>query len=409
MSEEDRKQLGQEGERSSLLSELDEVEIRVEKLVAGGDGLGRLQGLPIFVPRSAPGDVLRLRIVERRAGYARGEILEILSPGPGRRVPPCRHFSDCGGCDLQHLEDDLQTRLKVEAAQETLRRIGGLNLLPGQRVISGSAWGYRLRTQLHLESAEERVGVGYFARDSRRLVEISECKVLAPALERFVTGLHSQLHDDVPSRLDVAVGDGGAISCAPVVSDLPRGNVLLSAGEFSYHFDARTFFQGHEGLLEELIQSVVGGESGDLAYDLYAGVGLFSLPLARLYRNVVAVEGDRIAARYLRKNAQRARLAIDVVATSVESAIRKMPVGIDRVVVDPPRTGLGYRVRADLFDLRARRMTYVSCHPAVLARDLKHLCRIYELEEIVFLDLFPQTGHLELVAQLRLDDEATES
>jgi 23S rRNA (uracil1939-C5)-methyltransferase len=325
LSGEDRKALGDEGKRASLLSKLDEAEIEIEKLIAGGDGFGRIHGLPIFVPRSAPGDVLRIGIVERRPGYARGEILEILSPGPGRRVPPCRHFSDCGGCDLQHLDDDLQTTLKVEAARETLLRIGGLKLPSSQQVISGSAWGYRLRTQLHLESGAEGAGVGYFARGSRKLVKISECRVLAPDLESFVTGLGLHLHGDVPSRLDVTVGDGGAISCAPAVADLPRGDVLLTSGEFSYHFDARTFFQGHRGLLEDLIKCVVGRESGDLAYDLYAGVGLFTLPLARLYDRVVAVEGDRIAARYLRKNARRARLEIDVVAASVGSAVTCWP------------------------------------------------------------------------------------
>ena len=344
--------------------------------------------------------------MERRPGYARGEILEILSPGPGRRDPPCRHFSDCGGCDLQHLDDDLQTTLKVEAARETLLRIGGLELPSDQQVISGSAWGYRLRTQLQLESSEKGVGVGYFERGSRDLVKIAECRVLAPGLEGFVVGLGSRLHGDIPSRLDVTVGDGGAISCAPAVADLPRGDVLLTAGEFDYHFDARTFFQGHRGLLEDLIECVVGRESGDLAYDLYAGVGLFTLPLARLYGQVTAVEGDRIAARYLRKNARRARLQIDVVAASVGSAVTKIPAGIDRIIVDPPRAGLGYRVRSDLFDLEARRLTYVSCHPAVLARDLKHLCRISELESIAFVDLFPQTGHLEVIAQLRLGDQA---
>jgi 23S rRNA (uracil1939-C5)-methyltransferase len=157
LSEGTREQLSQGGARVSLLAELDEVEIEIEKLVAGGDGLGRVEGLLIFVPRSAPGDVLRVRIVERRPHYGRAEILEVLAPGAGRRTPPCSHFSDCGGCDLQHLTDDLQVRLKVEAARETLVRIGGLKLPFPQRVISGAAWGYRTRTQLHLEPVEGAV------------------------------------------------------------------------------------------------------------------------------------------------------------------------------------------------------------------------------------------------------------
>jgi 23S rRNA (uracil1939-C5)-methyltransferase len=207
----------------------------------------------------------------------------------------------------------------------------------------------------------------------------------------------------------VTIGDGEAISCAPTVPDLPRGEVKLTVGDREYAFDARTFFQGHRGLLEKLIECVVGEESGDLAWDLYAGVGLFSVPLGSRYTKVVAVEGDRVAARYLRKNARRARVDnINVDVASVGSAVKRLPQGIARAVVDPPRAGLGFRVRADLFDKRPERLTYVSCHPAVLARDLKHLCRIYRLEKVSYIDLFPQTGHIEVVAQLRLDPEAKE-
>jgi 23S rRNA (uracil1939-C5)-methyltransferase len=393
----------------SLLAKLDEVELKIEKLVAGGDGLGRYERLPVFVPRSAPGDRLRVRIVDRRTQYARGEIVEILEPGPGRREPPCKHFSDCGGCDLQHLEDELQVELKVAAARETLLRIGKLQLPERQRVLTATSWGYRLRTQLQLEPAEERARAGYFARGSHRIVEVSECPVLIPALEQFVIRLCSRLPEDSPKRLDVTIGDGDIISCAPAVADLPRGEVRLAAGGNEYGFDARTFFQGHRGLLDDLIECVVGDGSGELLWDLYAGVGLFSIPLARRYKKVVAVEGDRIAVRYLRKNAQRARLEnLEATVASVEAAVKNLPASIDRVVVDPPRAGLGFRVRADLFDRRPRRLTYVSCHPAVLARDLKHLCRIYQLEELTFVDLFPQTGHIEVVAQLRLDEQSKE-
>jgi 23S rRNA (uracil1939-C5)-methyltransferase len=401
---------GEDGVRRRFveLAARDELDLDIEKIVAGGDGFGRFGGLPVFVARSAPGDRVRVRIVERRPQYARAEILEVLEAGPGRREPPCPHFSDCGGCDLQHLGDELQTELKVEAARETLLRLGGLSLPEEQSVFHSQAWGYRLRSQVHLES-EPRVRVGYFARGSNRLVEISQCRILAPELERFVLALHGNLGDRVPARIDVAVGDEGKVTCAPPVSDLPRGPVEIAVGDHRYQYDARTFFQGHRGLLKTLVDVVLGHASGEEAWDLYAGVGLFTIPLAARYERVQAVESDRVAVRYLMKNARRAgNVHVEAVTESAESAVRRLPPGIDRVVVDPPRAGLGFRVRAELFDRHPREITYVSCHPAVLARDLKHLCRRYSIQRVDFLDLFPQTGHIEVVAQLRLNEAAVE-
>ncbi len=390
---------------AEVLATVDTLDAEVEKLVAGGDGLARYDGVPIFVPLSAPGDRLRLRIVERRSSYARAEIVEILEAGPDRRKPPCDHFENCGGCSLQHLEDEAQTRWKVSAAQETLERLGGIVLDMPQRVVRGDPWHYRLRTQLQLEGEAGSASVGYFARGSHELVSVRTCPVLADPLEEFVIGLARRLDQRVPKRLDVALGDAGAITCGPVLPGLPQGAVSRRIGEYEYGYDSRAFFQAHAGLLEEFVETVVGVDLGEVAYDLYAGVGLFSLPLARRYRQVVAVEGDRNALRYLRKNAQRARLT-NVVPTgsAVESWIGQLPERVDRVVVDPPRQGLSLHVRGALKRLHPKRLTYVSCHPAALARDLKSLVRRYSLESLVYLDLFPQTGHLEVVAQLRCLD-----
>lgn len=387
---------------SEVLATVDTLDVEIEKLVAGGDGLARYQGVPIFVPLSAPGDRLRLRIVECRSSYARAEIVEILEGGPDRRKAPCEHFENCGGCSLQHLEDEAQTRWKVSAARETLERLGSVTLDMPQRVVRGDSWHYRLRTQLQLEGEAGSASVGYFARGSHELVAVRACPVLAEPLEDFVVGLAGRLDQRVPRRLDAALGDAGSITCGPVLPGLPQGAVSRRVGDFEYDYDSRTFFQAHAGLLQEFVETVVGLDEGEAAYDLYAGVGLFSLPLARRYRQVVSVEGDRNALRYLRRNAQKARLP-NVVTTgsAVESWIGQLPEGVDRVVVDPPRQGLSLHVRGALKRLRPKRLTYVSCHPAALARDLKSLVRAYSLQSLVYLDLFPQTGHLEIVAQLR--------
>ncbi len=393
------------------LSELEELELTIEKLVAGGDGLGRFEGIPIFVPRSAPGDRVRVRLFERRPDYGRAEILELLASGPGRREPPCPYFSRCGGCDLQHLDDATQTRLKGEALLETLRRISGIPVPAPSAVVAAQAWGYRLRTQLHTRAVHGGFEVGYFARRSRDLVAVSTCPVLVPQLEKELATLARRLPERAPSRIDLACGDGAQSSYAPLVEGLPHGELKRRIGSFEYRFDARCFFQGHAGLLEELVEVVVGPSTGGAAADLYGGVGLFALPLARRYGRVVMVEGDRIATRFARKNA-RANLpdfaepaaggkGLEIVGQAVETwAIAGLVESFDRIVVDPPRDGLSAAVRRLLVERPPRRLTYVSCHPAVLGRDLRELAQAMEIESLVLLDLFPQTGHMEAVVQL---------
>lgn len=396
------------GER---LAELEEVELEIERLVAGGVGLGRFEGIPIFVARSAPGDHLRVRLVERRPDYGRAEIAEILQPGPGRREAPCPHFDACGGCDLQHIDDELQADLKAGAVSETLARLGGIDTEGLVEVVAGDAWGYRLRMQLHVESGEPVPRVGYHARGSHDLVPVTKCPVLVPELDSLLSELPRALGPDrldgrPPVRVDVAAGGGAAdsaagLTTAPKLPGLPHGEVRMAVGDIEIGFDARCFFQAHRGLLPTLVDRVVGSATGETAIDLYAGVGLFTLPLARRYERVTAVEGDRIAARYARKNARSNGLGtIDVKSLAVESWIARLPEGVDRVVVDPPRAGLSRAVRRELERKRPRRLTYVSCHEGALARDLRELKEIYRIEAITVLDLFPQTGHTEVIAQL---------
>ena len=205
--------------------------------------------------------------------------------------------------------------------------------------------------------------------------------------------------DDV--SLDVASGDDGDLTFAPPFGDLPRGLVHRVVGEFTYEYDARAFFQAHAGLVADLQREVCGRARGEVAVDLYAGVGLFTLPLARRYQRVIAVESDRVAARLLQRNARSNRCAnVEVAPTSAESWAKAIPSGVDRIVVDPPRTGLPRPVRRTLVEARIPRLTYASCHPATLARDLRDLGAAYRVESLALLDMFPQTGHIEMVVDL---------
>ncbi|MFP3941698.1 MAG: class I SAM-dependent RNA methyltransferase, partial [Thermoanaerobaculia bacterium] len=281
-------------------------------------------------------------------------------------------------------------------------------------VVAGDPWAYRLRTQLNVAPGPaEAPAVGYFQRGSHDLVPVDRCPILVPELEELLPGLPALLgrassggegRRGPPRRLDLAAGDRSTVTAAPVVEGLPHGAVSATVGDFTYAFDARSFFQAHRGLLERLVAAVLGvspDPAAETAYDLYCGVGLFALPLARRYRQVVAVDGDRVAVRYARRNARHNGLQnVLVEGVRVESWIQELPEGAARVVVDPPRSGLHRRVVQTLLERFPDRITYVSCHVATLARDLRHLTESYDVERVTLFDLFPQSGHMEAVVQL---------
>jgi 23S rRNA (uracil1939-C5)-methyltransferase len=389
------------------LATVEEADVVVEKLVVGGEGLARLEGVPLFIPRSAPGDRLHVRLVERHADYGRAVIVEILAPGPARRADPYPELSPTGICDLQHLDDAQQPRLKAEAVRETLARLGRIELPQQIEVLAGDPWRYRLRTQVHAEANPESTAmrVGYHARSSHEVVPVSSCPLLVPELDQMLGELPERLAGSLHRRLDLAAGDDGAVSVSPLVNGLPHGEISMSVGGLSYAYDARCFFQVHRQLLPRLVEVAIGAWEGGAAFDLYGGVGLFALALAQRYDRVVSVEADRIATRYARTNARRNRLQqVECVGQVVESWIAGLPDRPERVLVDPPRAGLAGRVRQALAAKRADRLTYVSCDAATLARDLRFLDPAYRVESVHMLDLFPQTGHMETIVQLRARD-----
>ncbi|HEX2165553.1 MAG TPA: hypothetical protein VHM02_16545, partial [Thermoanaerobaculia bacterium] len=209
-----------------------------------------------------------------------------------------------------------------------------------------------------------------------------------------------------PATPSTAAAGLGAVTTAPLVPGLPHGEVELVLplpghdAPFVYAYDARCFFQAHRDLVVDLVERAVGPWEGEIACDLYAGVGLFTVPLARRYARVLAVEGDAASARYARRNARRnGAPAVEVSHQAVDTWIAALPA-LDRLLVDPPRGGLSRRVRDTLRERPAARITYVSCHAATLARDLRALLDLYTLESLVLLDMFPQSGHMEAVAQL---------
>jgi 23S rRNA (uracil1939-C5)-methyltransferase len=366
------------------------IDVDVEKLVFRGDGLARKDGMTVFIPTAAPGDRLRIRVTEIGRGFARGEILEVLQPGPARRDPKCRHFGQCGGCQLQHVDYVAQLDAKVGFVRESLRRLGAIDWTSDIPIRAAAEYGWRTRTEIQAR----RGHVGYFRAATHEIVDVAECPILAPAAVAFVLGLAA---DPPKSAVHVAVGDDGVVATG-------HGAVVRQRiADFDFEFGADSFFQANRLLVDELVREAVSGASGALAVDLYAGAGLFSLPLARTFTNVVAVETRGATVRRGEGNAARNGVTnVRFVADSAENWVTQgTPVRPDLVLLDPPRTGVGPRGAEEIAKIGAPAVTYVSCDPATLARDLQIFVALgYRLASVVALDMFPQTYHVETVAKL---------
>ena len=391
--------------------------VTIERLVAGGFGLARVLGRVVLVSGAAPGDIVTLAIDRAQGGVAFAHPTAILEPSPDRVEPPHPELTRCGGADLQHLAYDAQLRVTGEIVAKALRRVGGIDRAePVPVVPSPSQWGYRGRAEWRHDPRDP--ALGYVAAGTHDACDLEADPFVVPALQSAFADLRQRMaRGDLPAdarEFRAAAGDDG-VSLAP---DPDGGDVrevvLTVAGERLRH-DATAFFQANHGLLGALVEEALrfAASPDDLAaqppdtmaIDLYAGVGLFTLPLLRRYRRVVAVESEPATAAHLARNAADAGLrGLRVVEQRVEAWLPLAYRSFGRpafLLLDPPRTGLPAVATAALLRLRPERISYVSCDPATLARDLKRLLeRDYRLERVVALDLFPQTHHVEAVAHL---------
>lgn len=386
------------------------VELAIERIVGGGFGIARAGGRTVFVSYAAPGDRVRARIDRVQGPVSFGTVVDVLSPGADRQEPPCPHFGSCGGCDLQHLTYQAQLLAKQEIVRDALRRIGGFrDEFPVPITASPLPWGYRARAEWRHDRPSG--ALGYFKRGSHAIEDVSVCYVLNPALERLRVDLRSRSTEFDAAELHAA-GET-AVTISPAIEGVSSEPVTVNVAGDSFRFDAATFFQANLGILPPMIDEVMkhspdsGGASSGAAVDLFCGVGLFTLPLARRYARVVGVESDRRAVQYARGNARFAGLHnAKFAAMPVDDWFKNRAAefgSIDLAVVDPPRIGLETSLIARFTRARPRRIAYVSCDPATLARDLKRFTGVgYRFESIAAFDMFPQNHHVEAVAHLVL-------
>ena len=385
----------------------EEVEVTIERLLPGGLGLAHTNNQTILVALSAPGDRVRARIRNRRGAVAFASIVEVLSPSPARIEPPCPYFGRCGGCDFQQLTYEAQLAAKIEIIRDCLRRIARLEP-PAEIPITPSPAVWRYRSRAQWQHDPRRSYLGYFERGSHNVCDVAECPVIIPALQETLEDLRAEMRaqrlpPDASEFQAVAGAEG--VSLAPPIAPHDTAELTREIAGERYRFNAECFFQINHELLEPLVHEALKEARGDMALDLYCGVGLFTLPLARRFGRVVGIEGNPAATRHARRNLTDAGLANATVETaSVGSWLARHAgdfVPPDFLLLDPPRTGAEAETIAAIITLRPRHISYVSCDPATLARDLRALFAVdYQLISVAAFDMFPQTHHVETVAHL---------
>ena len=380
------------------------LELEIERILPGGVGLAHAAGKTVFVSLAAPGDRVRVQVEREQGNVLFASVVEVLTPSPVRVEPPCPYFGRCGGCDFQQLTYEAQLAAKAEIIGDCLQRIARLDHVPEIIVQpSPTNWRYRVRATWQID--HEKQTIGYYERGSRRVCDIADCAVLMPELQQTLEQVRATDWTEFPAdlkHLDAVAGENG-VSLSPEFAEFRTNELSLRVGDEVYRYNAESFFQINPALVGEMIEFALNDIRGETALDLYCGVGLFTLPLGRRFEKVFGVEGNPTAVRFARRNLEQAGLAnVRVVTASVAEWMRGRSSGADFILLDPPRAGAESVVIKGILNLGPQRISYVSCDPATLARDLKKLIAGgYAIDSIRGFDLFPQTHHVETVVLLR--------
>jgi 23S rRNA (uracil1939-C5)-methyltransferase len=426
------------------------MEVRIEKLVYGGDGLAHHDGHTVFVPLVLPGELVQIESSARKKKFIRGRLERVVEPSAERVSPPCPHYGHCGGCQYQHMPYEAQLGYKAKILRETLGRIGRIQWTGAIETQASPPFGYRNRAQWKLRVNQEgsagSAGIGYFEMGSTKLCAVAECTILSPRLadtfshlrdlvvqgkvlpaideieafadssdEKILLNLTSERLTVSPESIAAALRESVPNVESILIQDRRGDKLHLDGpGYLTYTVDGApyrvghlSFFQVNRFLIDPLVKAVAGEKRGQLALDLYAGVGLFTVALTRQFERVIGVESNPAAAKDLENNVKQSGGASpssrNVTAEGFLSRWRETP---DLVVIDPPRAGVETEALAHLKKILPARIHYVSCDPATLARDLAQLIGTnsdgaYDIESMKLFDIFPQTYHMEVLVRLR--------
>src|SRR5438876_6774948 len=343
------------------------VDLKIEDVAFGGKGVGREQGKAIFVPYTIEGEIVSAEIVRDKKQFAEAELVEVKQSSPDRVEPQCPYFGRCGGCAYQHISYEHQLAIKWRQVRDALQRIGKLKDVPMRPIIaSPEQYGYRNRITVH---AEEGV-IGFFRRDSHRLIDIERCPISRDEVNRALTELRAQ-------------------------TGVRDGHYTLRASARS-----RVFSQTNDEVanaLRDLVVNLVPANQ-KLLVDAYCGAGFFAKALLDKFERVIGIDWDRFAIDAAKQEATAKETYIagdmDLELASIELEERERTI----LIIDPPAVGLSLAVRNAIGDLAPATLIYVSCNPATLARDLKELRGKFTINSVTPLDMFPQTAEIEVVA-----------
>jgi tRNA/tmRNA/rRNA uracil-C5-methylase (TrmA/RlmC/RlmD family) len=368
----------------------DKISLTIHDIAFGGEGVGRVDDFVVFVPFVLVGETVETEITEVKKNFARAKLLRVEKPSPERVAPECHYFGACGGCQYQHVEYAAQLRIKQKQIADLFERVGKISSDKIEPVIPcPSPYGYRNRIMIRSQwnKPEQKLNIGFIRGDCGLVEDIEECKISEPALNEQIKHVRA----NPPPKGGIKI----VLRVQPEDWDVPRDS----------------FFQNNFFLLPKLVETVRGflKSSGTKhLVDLYCGVGFFGIELADLVESFVGVEYDQLAITAARKNAAARKISNgEFIPAKVEEILpellKKFSPEKSAVILDPPRKGCWPETLALLREMRPAQVIYVSCHPATMARDLNILCAdgVFELARVQPLDMFPQTQHVECVADLR--------
>lgn len=364
--------------------------VTIVDLAFGGEGVARVNDFVLFVPYVIPGETAEVEVIEVKKAFGRAKLLRVITPSADRVTPACQHFGACGGCQYQHIAYPGQLAMKRKQVVDLFQRIGGIAAdVVAPVVPCPQPYGYRNRIMIRSQwnKPEQKLNIGFVRADCGLVEDIFECKIAEPALNQQIT----HVRKNPPPKGGIKV----VLRIPPEDWEVPRDS----------------FFQNNFFLLPGLVETVrtaLQAAGTKHLVDLYCGVGFFGIALAGTVESFVGVECDRMAITAARKNAATKNATNgEFISATVEDAlptlVNKFSAAATSVLIDPPRKGCLPQTLQLLREQRPAQIIYVSCHPATMARDLNILCAdgVFTLARVTPLDMFPQTQHVECVADLR--------
>jgi len=386
------------------------IEARIHTVAFGGDGIGRIDNIVIFVPFTVDGDVVEVEITGVQKKYLRGKLKKILTPSPQRVEPRCLYFSKCGGCQYQHILYEYQLEIKKRQVVESFERIGKLKIPFTKEIIpSPESFGYRGKAEYRVSIGKsQQPEIGFMDVEGSKLVTVERCELMEETINRalqdirddLITG-KTKIHDERQIIWSEISGEEKAAGTPEHVTRKVKGKSLL--------VPYKGFFQANLSLVDTLVDCVMemGGLTGaETILDCHCGSGLFSLFLAGHAGQVYGIEIDGRSAKYARLNYKNHGISNAAVFRGdvkdvVKDEITAKMINIDLVILDPPRIGCSGDVLSGIVDLKPEKIIYVACNPATQARDIRYLTdKGFSLRALQPIDMFPQTKHIEVIAVL---------